>query len=117
MHEHALETREPSYVPRTAKPFFIPVVQPWETWQHRSSPLEEVEFRAMGHVEAPEPTSAGKRGPELRDTWQSQSSPQQGGEVHGRDTRGGIGAHLCREVWSEVTTYVVARGCTFCSLS
>jgi hypothetical protein len=40
MHEHALETREPSYVPRAAKPFFIPVVH--------SPP------GAVGHVAAPE---------------------------------------------------------------
>jgi hypothetical protein len=40
MHEHALETREPSYMTRAAKTFFIPVVH---------SPLE-----AVGHVIAPE---------------------------------------------------------------
>jgi hypothetical protein len=43
MHEHALETREPSYVPRAAKPFFIPMVH--------GPP------RAVGHVAALEPPS------------------------------------------------------------
>jgi hypothetical protein len=78
MYERALETREPSCVPKADKPFFIPVVHSpqgaWDTCQHRSS-------------------------------------PQQGGEVRGHGTRGGTGAHLCKEVWSEATAYVVARGC------
>jgi hypothetical protein len=86
-------------------------------WQHRNSPLGEAEPGAMGHVKAPEPISVGKRGPELRDTWQRRSSSQQGGEVRGRGTHGGAGGHLYREVWSETTAYVVARGCTPCSLS
>jgi hypothetical protein len=101
--------------------------------------------RGRGHVAAPEPPSAGMRGPELRNTWQRRSSPlketepgamghvtvpeelrnarrrrsltQQGGEVRGRGTYGSSGAHLCREVWSEVTAYVAAHGCTTCSLS
>jgi hypothetical protein len=64
----------------------------------RSSPLREAEPGAMGHVAALEPTSAGRRGPELRNTWQRRSSTQQGGEVRGRGTHGGSGAHLCREV-------------------
>jgi hypothetical protein len=38
--------------------------------------------------------------------WQRRSSPQQGGEVQGRGTRGSVEAHLCREVWSEATAYV-----------
>jgi hypothetical protein len=33
----------------------------------------------MGHVAVPEPTSAGRRGEELRSTWQHRSSTQQGG--------------------------------------
>jgi hypothetical protein len=73
-------------------------------WQRRSSPLGEAEPGAMGHVTASEPTLAGRRGPEL-------------GEVRGRGTRGSSEAHLCREVWSEATSYVAARGCTSCSLS
>jgi hypothetical protein len=72
---------------------------------------------AEGHVAASELTSASRRGPGPRDTWQHRSSPQQGGEVRGRGTRGGAGAHLYREVWSEATTYVVAHGYMSCSLS
>jgi hypothetical protein len=36
-----------------------------------------------GHVVASEPTSAGRRGLELRNTWQRRSSTQQGGEATG----------------------------------
>jgi hypothetical protein len=61
---------------------------------------------------APELTLSRRQGPEQRDTWQCRSSPQQGGEVQGRGTRGGAGPHLCREVWFEATTYVAARECT-----
>jgi hypothetical protein len=78
-------------------------------WQHWSSPLRKVEPRAMGHVIASELTSSRRQGPELRDTWQRRISPQQGGEVLGRGTRGGAGAHLCREVWSEAIAYVAVR--------
>jgi hypothetical protein len=107
-----------------------------DTWQCRSSPQQVGEVRdrgthgstgahlskearsgAAGHEAAPELTSARRQGPELRDTWQRRSSPQQGGEVRGSGTRSGAGAHFCREVWSEATTYVAARGCTLCSLS
>jgi hypothetical protein len=62
----------------------------------------------MGHVEALEPTSIGKRGPELRDTWQRRSSSQQGGEVRVRETRGNAGAHLDREARSRVAGHVAA---------
>jgi hypothetical protein len=71
----------------------------------------------MGHVAAPELTLSRRQGLELRDTWQHWSSPQQGGKVRSTGTCGGAEAHLCSEVWSEVTTYVAARGCTSCSLS
>jgi hypothetical protein len=47
--DRALDTCEPSSVPGAASPFFIPVVH---------SPLG-----AVGYVAAPEPTSAGRRGP------------------------------------------------------
>jgi hypothetical protein len=56
----ALDTCEPSCVPGAARPFLR------NTWQRRSSPLEEAEPGAMGHVAASEPTSAERRGPELR---------------------------------------------------
>jgi hypothetical protein len=109
---------------------------PWDIWQHRSSPRQggkvrgretrgstgahlgkEARSGAAGHGAAPELISSRRQGPELRDTWQRRSSPQQGGEVRGCGTHGGTGAHLCREVWSEVTAYVAACGCTSCSLS
>jgi hypothetical protein len=57
--DRALETCEPSYVPETAKPFFIPVVH---------SPLGVV-----GYVAAPELSS--RRG-ETGVMWQHRSSPQ-----------------------------------------
>jgi hypothetical protein len=77
----------------------------------------EARSGAEEHVAASELNSARRRGPGPRDTWQHRSSPQQGGEVRGRGTRGGSGAHLCREVWSKTTAYVTARGCTTYSLS
>jgi hypothetical protein len=81
---------------------------PWGTWQRRRPPLEEAEPGAMGHVIAPEPTSIGRRGPELRNTWQRRSSTQQGGEARGHVTRGSTGAHLSKEVRSGAVGHVVA---------
>jgi hypothetical protein len=78
---------------------------------------KEAKFGAVGHMAALELTLARRRGLDLRDTWRRRSSPHQGGEVRGYETRGSSGAHLCREVWSEVTAYMAARGCTHCSLS
>jgi hypothetical protein len=78
------------------------------TWQRRSSPLGEVEPRAMGHVAAPEPISTGKRGLELRNTWQHRSSTQQGGEAWGHMTHGSTGAHLSKEVRSGATGHMAA---------
>jgi hypothetical protein len=78
---------------------------------------KKVRSGAAGHVAALELTSARRRGSELRDTWRRQSSPQQGGEVWSRGTRGGSRAHLYREVLSEATAYVAARGCMPRSLS
>jgi hypothetical protein len=119
--ERALETCESSYVSGAARPFFIPVdhspLGAAGYVVHRSSPLGEAELGAMGHVAASELTLSGRQGPELRDAWQRRSSPQQGGEVWGRGTRGGAESHLCSEVWSEATAYVTIRGCTPCSLS
>jgi hypothetical protein len=62
--DHALDICEPSYVPRAARPFFIPVVH---------SPLG-----AVGYVVAPELSS---QGGESRTMRQRQSPPRQGGEV------------------------------------
>jgi hypothetical protein len=56
-----LETHKPSYVSRAAKPFFIPVV-------HDLSSV-------VGHVVAPEPSLAGRQGPEPWNTWRHQSPP------------------------------------------
>jgi hypothetical protein len=93
-------------------------VQSWGTRGSTGAHLsKEVRYGVMGHMAAPEPTSVGRWGSELRDTWWRRSSPQQGGEVWGRGTRGDVRAHLCREVWSKATTYVVAHGCTSCSSS
>jgi hypothetical protein len=77
-------------------------------WQRRSSPLGEAKLGAMGHVAAPEPTSVGRRGPELRNMWQDWSSTQQGGEARGHVTHGSTEAHLSKEVMSGVVGHVVA---------
>jgi hypothetical protein len=62
----------------------------------------------VGHMAAPELTSARRRGPEPRDTWQHRSSPQQGGEVQTRGTRGSTGAHLIKEARSGAEGHVAA---------
>jgi hypothetical protein len=62
----------------------------------------------MGHVAAPDPTSAGRRGLELRNTWQRRSSTQQGGEARGHVTCGSTEAHLRKEVRSGATGHVMA---------
>jgi hypothetical protein len=69
-HERGLETREPSCVARTAKPFIIPVVHsPQGAVGHMATPeLPSQEGRALGHVAAPELTSARMRGLGPRDT-------------------------------------------------
>jgi hypothetical protein len=46
------------------------------------------ERRGQGHVAASEPTSTGRRGPELKNTWHRRSSTQQGDEARGHGTRG-----------------------------
>jgi hypothetical protein len=112
MREQTLKTREASCVPRAAKHFFIPVVHnPLGAMAHVIAPelpLGQAKPGAMGHVAAPEPTSSGRRGTELRDTWQCRSSPQQGDEVRGCGARGSAGAHLSREARSGATGHVAA---------
>jgi hypothetical protein len=59
-------------MPRADNPFFIPMVHSLlgamgDVAAPELSP-REAEPGAMGHVEAPEPTSVEKRGSELRDT-------------------------------------------------
>jgi hypothetical protein len=51
-------------------------------------------YGPVGHVAAPEPTLARRRGPEPQDTWQRRSPPQSGGKVRSHRTRGIAGAHL-----------------------
>jgi hypothetical protein len=65
--DRALDSCEFNCVLGAARPFFIPVV-------HNSLGI-------VGYVAAPEPTSTGRRGPELRNTWQYRSPPRQGREV------------------------------------
>jgi hypothetical protein len=64
IHDRALDTCEPSCVPRAARSFFIPMVH---------SPLG-----AVGYMAAPKLSS--QRG-EVEATWQHRSPPRQGGEV------------------------------------
>jgi hypothetical protein len=63
----------------------------------------EARSRVEEHVATPKLNLASRRGLGPQATWRHQSSPQQGGEVRGRGTRGDSGAHLCREVWSKAT--------------
>jgi hypothetical protein len=102
---HALHTREPSCISRSARPFFIYMrhTAHWGSWdarQHRDPPWPGgiawshrtcsstgarlnrwMRSAAIGHVTASEFTSARRRGPEPHDTWQRRSPPWQGGEV------------------------------------
>jgi hypothetical protein len=101
--------------------------EPPDTWQRWSpSPLggevrshmtrgsvgahlsREARSGAVGHVAAPEPTSAERRGLEPEDTWQHRSPPQLGGEVQCCWTRGSAGAHLNWEVSSGAVGHVAA---------
>jgi hypothetical protein len=63
---------------------------------------------AMGHVAAPEPTSTGRRGLELRYAWRRRSSTQQGDETRGHGARGSTGAHLSKEVRSGAVGHMAA---------
>jgi hypothetical protein len=62
----------------------------------------------MGHVTTPEPTSAGRRGPELSYTWRRRSSTQHEDEAWGHGARGSTGAHLSKEVRFGAAGHVVA---------
>jgi hypothetical protein len=77
-------------------------------WQHRSSPLREAKPGALGHMAAPELTLSGRQGLKLRDTWQHQRSPCQGGKVRSWGTRGSAGAHLDKEARSGAMGHVAA---------
>jgi hypothetical protein len=84
-----------------------------QTWQHQSPPQpgggvqrcctrggtrallsREAWSGAAVHVVAPEPSSAGKRGLELLDTWRHWSAPQHVGGVRSYRTRGSISCSL-----------------------
>jgi hypothetical protein len=94
-------------------------------WQHQSPPQpggevrshrtrgsagahlsREVRSGAIGHVEAPEPTSTERRGPEPYDTWQRRSPPQPRGEVWSHMTRGSARAHTRQETRSGAIGHV-----------
>jgi hypothetical protein len=67
--DRALDTYEPSCVPGVARPFFIPVVHsPLGAWVRGSTRALLSGRRGRGHVTALKPTSAGRRGLELRNT-------------------------------------------------
>jgi hypothetical protein len=102
----------------------------WGTCLHQSSPLgearvgprdsagayldREVRSRAEEHVAASESTSAGRRGLELRNTWQRRNSTQQGGEVRSHGTYGGSEGRLFSNVWSKATAYMATCRYIFC---
>jgi hypothetical protein len=71
-------------------------------------PLRKAKPRSVGHMAAPELLSSSRQGPELRDTWQCRSSPQQVGEVWDHGTHGSTGAHLSKEARSGAAGHVVA---------
>jgi hypothetical protein len=102
MHEHVLKTHEPSYVPRAAKHFFIPVVHsPTRAVGFVAAPkLPSQEGRALsrgtrGSTGAP---LSGRQSPKPWDTWQRRSSHQKGGEVQSHETCDSPGAYLNNEV-------------------
>jgi hypothetical protein len=111
-HEHALETREPSCVPRAAKTFFIPMVHsPLGAMGHMTTPeLPSQEGRAPSHGACGSTgvPLLGRQSPEPWGTWWHWSSPQQGGEVWGRGTRGSTRAHLSKEVRFRAEGHVAA---------
>jgi hypothetical protein len=76
-HDRSLDTCEPNYVPGAARPFFYSCgPQPAggnEVCDSTGALLSG--RRGQSYVAAPEPTSAERRGPELRNTWQRRSSP------------------------------------------
>jgi hypothetical protein len=45
------------------------ILEPWDAWQHRSSPLRKAEPGAEGHMAASELTLSSRQGLELRDMW------------------------------------------------
>jgi hypothetical protein len=74
----ALDTCEPTYMPGAGRPFFIPVVHsPLGGHAVRGNTRALLSRRrGRGCVAVSEPTSAGRQGSELRNTWQRWSSTQ-----------------------------------------
>jgi hypothetical protein len=79
-------------MPVAAKSFFIMAYDLW---------------RAMGRVWTPKPSGVERRGPEPCNMRQPRSPPPRRDEVQSRETRGSVGAHLCREAGSRVVGYAV----------
>jgi hypothetical protein len=63
--------------------------RPWDTWQHRSSPLRKAEHRAVGHMATPELTFQEDRA-----------------QSHG--TRGSTEAHLIKKAMTRAEGHVTA---------
>jgi hypothetical protein len=93
-HERALETREPSCVPRVVKPFF---------YSCGPQPIEGHGTR--GNTRAP---LSERQSPEPWDTWQHRSSSRQRGKVRSQWTCGSVRAHLNKEARSGSAGHVVA---------
>jgi hypothetical protein len=99
--DYALDTCELSCVPGAAMSFFIPVVhsplEPWGTWQHRSSPLGEARPGPRGSIgthlgrEARSGVEENVAAPELS---------SQGGRARSHGTCDSVGVHLDREARS-----------------
>jgi hypothetical protein len=75
-HDRALDTCEASCVPGQLGPsLFLWCTARWGRGVRGSTGALLLGRRGRGHVAASEPTSAGRRGPELRNMWQHWSSP------------------------------------------
>jgi hypothetical protein len=128
-HERALKTREPSYMPRPVRLFFIPeargplsaawhvvVSEPSQAGSRVQSRgargsvgallSREVGSKAAWHVAASEPSRAGRQGPKPWDTWQRRSPLKQGGGV--RSYRA-CGSTSCSLSWTW-SLYAVVSG-------
>jgi hypothetical protein len=73
--DRALDTCEPSYVSGAARPFFCGPHPTRSCGVCGSIGALLSGRQGRDHVAAPESTSIGRRGPELRNTWQRRSSP------------------------------------------
>jgi hypothetical protein len=107
--DHALDTCEPSCVPRTARPFFIPVFHSplglCGTWQHQSSPLGEARPGPRGSVGAHLSREVRSGAEEHMATLKLSS---RGGRAQSHGTCGSVGAHLGREAMPKAEEHVAA---------